>query len=231
MINATRLLTAMVVSLGLVSMHGQLVYASSGSLWQGETIKSSSYFVDKNGPDLAINDIVVILIEEKVTASTDADTEAEIEDTLSGEVSNWFSIENAADLLKIFKLDFEGIGDVQTHQNSSTGLPKWGIEIKNSFEGEGETTRNNTVVAKITARVVGMEPNGNIVLEGQREIKVNAETTTLKVTGVARKKDVSEENTVLSSQIYDLKFMVSGRGVVDGVNRRGLISYIIGLVR
>lgn len=216
---------AVLIVCALFSGH---VYATS--LWSGKTIKGSSLFADAEGPDLAINDIVVIIIEEKVTAKTDADTEAGLEDTLSGEVSNWFSVENAANLLNFLKFDFEDT-EVKSHRNASTGLPKWGITLKNSFEGEGETTRNNTVVATIAARVVGMEPNGNIVLEGKKNISVNSERTTLGVTGIARKKDVTDDNTIDSSKMLDLNFSVDGKGVVDGVNRRGLISYLLSWIR
>jgi flagellar L-ring protein precursor FlgH len=198
------------------------------SLWSGETIQSSSLFVDAPPPVLRENDIVVILIEEETSALADADTEAEIDDSVSGEISNWFSIQNAKDLFKL--LTFAS-PDIKTEQNDSDNLPKWGFEISNEFEGEAETTRNNTVSASIAARVMAVKPNGNIVLEGKRHIKVNAETTILTVTGIARQQDVTEENTIPSYLISELHVSVDGKGIASNANRRGIVSHIMNLIR
>jgi len=212
----------------LISMTFCVRDTSAASLWSGETIQSSSLFVDAPVPMLKENDIVVILIEEQTSALADADTEAEIDDSVSGEISNWFSIENAGDLLKY--LTFNS-GDIKTTQNDQDNLPKWGFEISNEFEGESETTRNNTVSASIASRVVTIKPNGNVVLEGKRHIKVNAETTILTVTGIARQEDVSEENTIPSYLISELNVSIDGKGIAANANRRGILSHLMNLLR
>jgi len=221
-----RILVSVLTCLMFVTMCVQTTHATS--LWSGETIQASSLFVDAPPPVLQENDIVVILIEEKTTALADADTEAEVDDTVSGEISNWFSIKNASDLLKF--LTFRS-SDIQATQNDSDSLPKWGFKISNEFEGEAETTRNNTVSARIATNVVSVKPNGNVVLEGKRHIKVNAETTILTVTGIARQKDVSEDNTIPSYLISELQVAIDGKGIAANANRRGILSHLLNLIR
>jgi flagellar L-ring protein precursor FlgH len=203
-------------------------YAHATSLWSGVTAQGSSLFVDRPTPQLKENDIVVIIVEEETSALSDADSDAKVDDSIDGSISNWFSIENAADLLNLLMLKSP---DVKTKQNETANLPKWGVEIKNEFKGEAETTRNNTVSAMIAAKVIAVRPNGNVVLEGKRQIKINAETTILTVTGIARQEDVSDDNTVYSKLMTDLTVAIDGRGIVANANRRGIISHILNLIR
>ena len=205
--------------------------ARSASLWHGTTIQESSLFVDEPAPQLAVNDIVVILIEESTDSKTSADTEAEIEDEIDGKISNWFSIEGWDDLWKILKFESP---DITAHPNARANLnnlPRWGMDVDNEFEGEGETLRKNSVVSTIAARVIAIQPNGNVVLEGKRHIKVNEETTILKVTGIARAEDITPDKTIRSSFILDLNFAVDGRGVLTSANKRGIVSQIMGWMR
>ena len=202
--------------------------ARATSLWSGETVTASSLYVDKPAPPLHENDIVVIILEEQSTAFTDADTEAEVDDTVEGSISNWFSIDNAKNLLDLLRFQSPQVKAVQNDENN---LPKWGVEIKNEFEGEAETTRNNTVSARVAARVIAVKPNGNIVLEGRRHIKINDETTILTVTGIARAKDVTEDNTIESSLITELNVAIDGKGIASNANRRGILSHLLNLIR
>ncbi len=204
-------------------------FAFADSLWSGLTVKDSSLFVDEGPEKLKENDIVVILIDEKTTASAKADTDAEVDDKVEGSISNWFSLDNAADLLNILKFDFDN--NIKSSRNSTSNLPKWGFKIKNSFEGEGSTNRNNTVVAQIAARVIEVRPNGNLVLEGKRYIHVNNETTILTVTGVVSNEDISADRTVSSRLIADLRLRVDGKGIASNVQKRGLLSHLLNLLR
>ncbi|MBU1863487.1 MAG: flagellar basal body L-ring protein FlgH [Candidatus Omnitrophica bacterium] len=224
----TAIVTIAVIALVVMSLGAPLKEVEATSLWSGATIKDSCLFVDSPTPILQVNDLVVIFIEEKTSATTDADTDAEVKDKVEGSISNWFSIENFGPILQWLRL---GNSKVSTKQNDVDNLPKWGIEIKNEFEGEGMTTRNSTVVAQVSARVAAVKPNGTVMLEGKRNIKINSEYTTLMITGTARARDISENNTIHSSLIADLKLSIDGKGIVSAVNRRGIISYIFNLIR
>ena len=206
----------------------QIVEVEADSLWNGITPQESSFFVDTPAPQLAINDIVTILIEESTTATTVSDTEAELEDTLTGQIIRWFSVEGWDELYKIFLFDSP---DIQAHRNNINNLPQWGMDIDNEFDGEGETIRTNNIIATVAARVVAIEPNGNVVLEGKRQITVNKEKTFLTITGVVSEQDVNSNNTVRSSLMADLQFSVDGKGILADINERGPLSKFMSFMR
>lgn len=220
-----KLLCVLIAASFIVTVH---VNAYATSLWQGETIQTGSFFVDQNMPSIAENDIVTILVEEKANATMDADTEIEVEDTIEGKITNWFTVENFSDISKLFNFESP---EIKTKKNNTDNLPEWGLEINNEFEGEGETIRTNTITATIAARVVSVKPNGNVILEGKRNITINHEMTMITVTGTARAKDITKDNTIKSSLIADMQLSIDGEGIISNGNKKGIFSTLISLLR
>jgi flagellar L-ring protein precursor FlgH len=70
-------------------------------------------------------------------------------------------------------------------------------------------------------------PNGNLVIDGRREVIVNNETQLLYVTGIVRPEDIGPGNTVLSSYIADAKITYTGSGVVSDKQRVGWFVRLI----
>ncbi len=75
--------------------------------------------------------------------------------------------------------------------------------------------------ATITARVMDVMPNGNLAIEGKREIYVNNEKKEILLQGVVRPKDIAFDNTISSTQIADAKVIYTGIGVVGEKQRPG----------
>ena len=101
-----------------------------------------------------------------------------------------------------------------------------------SLAGDGETTRENTLRATLTARVSEVLPNGFLVIEGTKNITVNSETQTVAVRGVARPVDITTGNMVSSDRLALLEIKVNGKGVVNDAVRRPNFLYrlILGLL-
>lgn len=100
----------------------------------------------------------------------------------------------------------------------------------NSFGGKGGTSRNESIRAKLSARVVEVEPNGNLKIEGQRTTKVNGETQTIVIRGIVRPVDVRSDNSVYSYSILDLTLLIEGDGSVTEVQEPGLITKFLRLL-
>jgi flagellar L-ring protein precursor FlgH len=98
-----------------------------------------------------------------------------------------------------------------------------GSEVKsayaNSFNGQGETTRKSSLNAFITVRVIQVLPNGNLVVQGSREVQVNNENQFINIQGVIRPEDISSSNVVLSTFVADAKIELNGQGVVSDKQR------------
>jgi flagellar L-ring protein precursor FlgH len=105
-----------------------------------------------------------------------------------------------------------------------------GTSSDSTFKGSGATTRSGTLSATITARVLEVLPNGDLVLEGAREIDINGDRQMLVLTGVARPRDVSDENVVLSPAIGQLRIRYFGRGLMKDNLKPGWLIRILNKV-
>ena len=105
-----------------------------------------------------------------------------------------------------------------------------GAQSDSQFKGSGSTTRSGTLTATITARVLEVLPNGDLVLEGAREIEINGDRQMVVLTGVARPRDVSDQNVVLSPAIGQLRIRYFGRGLMKDNLKPGWLIRILNKV-
>jgi len=90
-----------------------------------------------------------------------------------------------------------------------------------NFNGTGSTTRSGQLQAEISARVVQLFPNGDLRIEGTKEVTINGEKQTLTIGGMVRSHDVSPGNIVSSTSIANMVVKYDGKGVVADANRQG----------
>ena len=100
-----------------------------------------------------------------------------------------------------------------------------GVSSNSQLQGQGETSRTNTLSTTLSARITEVLPNGDLVVEGTKQVGVNGEKQTVTVRGVVRWNDVSTANLVRSDRIAQLEVRVAGKGVVDDVVRRPHLLY------
>jgi len=105
-------------------------------------------------------------------------------------------------------------------------LPKFGATAGTSakYDGAGSTTREGSLVATISARVIKVLDNGNLVIEGNKTIEVNDEKGIIKISGIVRPMDIQQNNLVYSSNIADAQIMYSGKGIATNGQRPGVLA-------
>jgi flagellar L-ring protein FlgH len=175
-----------------------------GSLWQEENGRAYLY---EDLRAMRVGDILTIKIVEKHAGSKSADTSAERQSTLNHSLSG-------------SAIGYVGIPGVRLGGEAMRGM---GINANasNKFGGKGATNREDTLTGTISTIVTEVLPNGDLRVEGKREVTVNSETQLMTISGIVRRVDVDTKNTVLSSAIADAKIEYSGLGVVDDVQRPG----------
>jgi flagellar L-ring protein precursor FlgH len=169
-----------------------------GSLFSTSS-RSLFLFVDVKARTL--NDIVTIQILEASSASNSANTSTDREGNTSASAPSFFGLETGASALNFASL-LEGLSNM-------------------SFEGQGTTSRSGSLTASISARVVEVLPNGDLVLEGAKEVAVNDERHILTLRGVVRPRDVNSDNLVLSTSIAHMEVQFDGSGIVSDANEPG----------
>jgi len=95
------------------------------------------------------------------------------------------------------------------------------------LQGQAQTSRDSTLTTTLAARVTHVLPNGNLVLEGVKEIVVNSERQLVTIRGVARGNDLTANNQVRSERLAHLEVRVQGKGVVGDAIRRPHLIYRI----
>jgi flagellar L-ring protein precursor FlgH len=186
-----------------------------GSLWQ-ENGPFSELFIDQKAR--WIGDIITIKIIESSSASNKASTETDRDSSLFGQIVAFFGLER-----KYNDPTYPGFNPDQLFN------PFAAVQggMKSEFEGSGKTFRSGDLTAFISARVTGVKPNGNLIIQGSREVEVNNEKQIITLSGTIRTKDISPENIILSTFISDARITYSGSGVIDDRQRPGWMANIL----
>jgi flagellar L-ring protein precursor FlgH len=94
----------------------------------------------------------------------------------------------------------------------------------NAFDGEGSSTQSNSLAGSLTVTVTDVQANGNLVVQGDKTLKLNQGEEYVHIAGVVRTADIATDNTVTSDKIADAKISYSGKGVTDSSNRMGWLA-------
>jgi flagellar L-ring protein precursor FlgH len=92
-------------------------------------------------------------------------------------------------------------------------------DSESSSEGKGSVDRKEELTTNIAGVVTQLLPNGNMVIEGRQEIRVNFEVRELVVAGVVRPEDIESDNTIDSSKIAQARIAYGGRGQITDVQQ------------
>lgn len=107
--------------------------------------------------------------------------------------------------------------------NAFNVLPNLGASHSDIFDGNATQERKGTFTARLTAMVVDALPNGNLVIRGRREIRVDKQVKTIEFSGIVRRYDIKQNNTVESELVAEAKVSYSGVGPSsESQNRQGL---------
>lgn len=130
--------------------------------------------------------------------------------------------EESTDLLKSSTLDYE-LSSFNIKPNFFSTLPDWNSTSQDEFKGTGNYKKKDNFQARLTAIVQDVLPNGNLVISGRREIKIDNETRVIEFMGVVRRYDVQADNSVMSELVADARVSYAGSGpLTSSTNRQGV---------
>jgi len=195
-------------------MEYDIVHHSANSLWND----SANIFEDTKARRL--NDIVMISIVESLSGSGTADTNTSGDSSADYSLTDLFGMNKDFNLHNAFLLK-------DLYKGSNVFSPSVAGTAKTDFKGKGDTNREGKLIANISAKVVEVMPNGNLMLEARKELTINNEKQILVLTGMIRPDDIDTNNTVLSSKIADAQIYYVGDGVIQDKQSPGWLVRIM----
>ena len=168
------------------------VIQEANSLWR---TGAKAFFQDQRASN--IGDIVTVMIDISDQAQVDNTTTRSRSSAESSEMPSMFGFEST---LKEFMPD----------EVDPSSLTDFGSTSSNA--GSGSVDRSETIKLTVAAIVTQILPNGNFLIQGRQEVRVNFEVRELYITGIIRPEDISNGNTVQHSQIAEARISYGGRG-------------------
>lgn len=164
------------------------------------------------------NDLITIIVREQKKYETQSKSDTEKKWDVNSELSKWFRLySDPHHILGADKLPY--------------GNPAVKFKWDDKRQNDGELDREDMFVTRITARIVDVLPNGNVVFEARKQEKHDEEEILLTLTGTCRAADISPDNTVQSTQVYDLNLSETHTGSIRDATRRGWIPRFLDLLR
>ena len=178
--------------------------AEASSLWRRGT---SSFFDDQRAQD--VGDILTVVINISDDAKLDNASERSRSSTQDLDTPVFFGYGNKLDriLPGVDQADLPTGGQVVDLGNTS------------SSKGAGKIARKEAINLRIAALIIKALPNGNFVIAGRQEVKVNNELRELRVAGIIRPQDIGTLNTVAYDKIAEARISYGGRGQLSLVQQ------------
>ncbi|HKJ94319.1 MAG TPA: flagellar basal body L-ring protein FlgH [Gammaproteobacteria bacterium] len=149
-----------------------------------------------------VGDVITVQLQEETDASKDANTD----------VGRQYDYKMDAPTLAGTTPKFRGNPisfDVGSDQN---------------FKGGGSSTQSNALSGTLTAIVTRVQPNGNLVIQGQKKITLNQGDEYVTITGIVRPDDINPNNTVSSRRVANARLSYTGSGALADSNQMGWLS-------
>lgn len=174
---------------------------SPGSLYSEQ--RGLSLFADTRAR--AIGDIVSVVLLESTSAAKSADTAVSKGSELGVEAPNIFG--------QPFNFGYQDRYDLSQSISSEYG-----------FSGEGSSNQSNRLTGAIAVQVSQVLPNGNLVVQGEKWIKLNQGDEFIQLRGIIRPQDISPTNTIPSTLVADARISYGGTGVIEDANTAGWLT-------
>lgn len=174
--------------------------ATAGAIYNANT----SNFLLEDEKARRVGDILLVNLTETTSASKNADTNLQKDDSVS--IPNPTIFGRPPTMLN---------GDYTLQQD---------IAPKRKFQGKTDSTQSNNLQGSISVTVVQVYPNGYLLVRGEKWITLNQGREYIRLTGIVRPQDITAQNTIDSTRIGNAKIAYSGTGQLANANRQGWLS-------
>ena len=177
----------------------RVVTREKNSLWGSDR---QAFFKDQRAAD--VGDVLTVMIDIKDKAELDNETERNRSSSEDAGLNALLGYEQALDRILPQAVD-------------NTNLA--GADANSAYTGEGTIDREEKITLKLAAMVTQVLPNGNMVIQGRQEVRVNFEKRILELAGVIRPQDISLANNITYDKIAEARISYGGKGQITDVQQ------------
>ncbi|HEU4837926.1 MAG TPA: flagellar basal body L-ring protein FlgH [Micavibrio sp.] len=177
----------------------QVVTRQRNSLWASDR---QAFFEDQRADN--VGDILTVMIDIKDKAELENETERKRTGNENAGLDTFLGYETSlADVLP------------ESVQNGSLV----GATAGSNYKGEGTVDREEKITMKLAAIVTQILPNGNMVVQGRQEVRVNFEKRILELAGVIRPQDITIDNSIPYEKVAEARISYGGKGQITDVQQ------------
>lgn len=134
--------------------------------------------------------------------------------------------EEATDLSRATGLDYR-LNVFDLNPATFNTLPRVAADSTDTFNGTANYAKRGTFDARLAAIVVDVLPNGNMVVNGRREIRIDKETKLIEFSGIVRRVDIASDNTIESELVANAEIRYRGEGpMTNSTQRYGVGGFV-----
>ncbi|HEY0144553.1 MAG TPA: flagellar basal body L-ring protein FlgH [Methylovirgula sp.] len=108
---------------------------------------------------------------------------------------------------------------VQNSGGQTQWYPQYDFTSSSNAQGQGSIDRSEKIQLSVGAVVTDVLPNGNLIVSGSQEVRVNYELRVLNIAGIGRPRDISKDNTIAYNKIAEARISYGGRGRIMEVQQ------------
>ena len=177
------------------------------------TLENSSFIYQKIPPEaemreLKINDIITVLVDYRASMLSEGDAESRKTNNLNAFLDNWVKFDG-----KNLTPDPQPNGPLAVSGN-----------LQSQFRVESDMELRDQLTFRIAAHIVDIQPNGNLVIEAHRTIRINEEVWQQSLTGIVRRTAIGPDRTVRSDEVADLRIEKREMGFIRDSYARGWLQ-------
>lgn len=215
-----RIMTLPLIAIATLALSVETSLAQNNSLYRmedrlGRTIAptmSQANLIHTEIPEartMQKNDIIQVRVDELARMSSEGSSERRKNASLNGVLNDWVRLNGLTKLEK----DAQSSGDPQVQGS-----------LQETYRAEGTVETTERLTLNMAVSIKDIKPNGNLVLEGHKQVSINNEQWIVALTGICRQQDIGRDNTVTSDRIIDFRLTKKEAGAARDGYKRGWLK-------
>lgn len=161
--------------------------------------------------EFKVHDLITVIVREQLQFESDSRLDTKRKFELDTELQKF---------LRVF-------GGHLAAATFTDGTPDIDFKMNTRFKSEGDFEQNDKLTFRMSVEVIDIKPSGQLALAGRQENVVNGESQVMTFSGLCRSQDVTPDNTILSTKVFDQRVSVQNRGAVRAAAERGWLFKLI----